>query len=235
MRRALRAIRGLFIVAVIAAIGAVIYMATVWNPGMPELLVARVNRIATAHGGYTPLDKIPNFLQRAVIATEDRSFYQNDGIDFEGIARALVVDAIHMKPVQGASTITEQLVKDIFLTDNKTIQRKLKQIALAVMISKSMSKNEVLSLYLNEVYLGNGAYGVGQAAELYFGRNISQLSPAQCALLAGLPQAPSAYDPLIHLAMAKQRQWEVLESMVSAHDLSQAAAAAIAKAPLYLE
>lgn len=234
MKAAKRVIRGFIIVAVLAAVSALIYMATIWNPSMPEVLVARVNSIASAHGGYTPLDRIPKFLQLAVIATEDRSFYQNSGIDFEGIARALLVDVMYMKPVQGASTITEQLVKDIFLSDNKTLGRKLKQIALAVMISKSMSKNEVLSLYLNEVYLGHGAYGVGQAAELYFGRDIAQLTPAQCALLAGLPQAPSAYDPLAHYRMAKQRQWEVLQSMVSAHDLSPGAANILEKAPLYL-
>lgn len=234
MRAARRIIRGIIIVALLAAIGALAYMATIWNPGMPEQLVARVNRIASAHGGYTPLDRIPKFLQLAVIATEDRSFYQNSGIDFEGIARAFLVDAMYMKPVQGASTITEQLVKDIFLSDHKTITRKLKQVALAVMISKSMSKNEVLSLYLNEVYLGNGAYGVGQAAERYFGRSISQLTPAQCAVLAGLPQAPSAYDPLTHYHMAKERQWEVLQSMVSAHYISPSTATAIAKASLYL-
>jgi len=229
-----RILRWLIALIVVSVASGGLYVYSVWQPDMPAEMVARVHHIDALHGGYTPLAKIPRFLQEAVIATEDRSFYHNQGIDFEGIARALWVDAVHMKPLEGASTITEQLVKDIFLTDQKTVGRKLKQIALALMVSRTLTKNQVLSLYLNEVYLGHGAYGVGAAARIYFAESATALTPAQCAVIAGLPQAPSAYDPLLHLQLAKHRQAEVLQSMVSAKDLSPTAAADIARQPLYL-
>lgn len=229
-----RLLIGIVVVFVVVTGVILFYLASVWNPTLPAQLIGRVHARAAAHGGYTPLRDIPVFLQRAIIATEDRQFYHNEGIDLEGIARAMVVDAIHLRPVQGASTITEQLVKDMFLSDQKTLERKLRQIALALLISHALSKNEILSLYLNEVYLGQGAYGVGQAAHVYFDRNADQLTPAQCALLAGLPQAPSAYDPLANLSLAKARQKEVLDGMVSAGDLSASAAAAVYNAPLFL-
>lgn len=193
-----------------------LYIKSVWNPSIPTVLIERVQTRATAHGGYVPLTHIPRFLQDALIATEDRNFYHNQGIDVEGIFRALYVDMMQRKLVQGGSTITEQLVKDMFLTDHKTIPRKIKQIAIAIMLSHSLSKNEILALYLNEVYLGHGAYGVGEAAHVYFGRSVTQLTPAECSILAGLPQAPSLYDPLKHIQLAKNRQWEVLKSMVTA-------------------
>ncbi len=210
-----------------------LYIKSVWNPDMPSVLVQRVQTRANAHGGYVQLSKIPLFLQQALIATEDRGFYHNHGIDIEGILRAMFVDLVQGRLVQGGSTITEQLVKDMFLTDRKTIPRKLKQIALAIMISRDLSKNQVLALYLNEVYLGHGAYGVGQAAKVYFNRSISNLTQAQCAILAGLPQAPSLYDPIHHLSLAKTRQWEVLKSMVSAGFITLKQAHQIDVAPLH--
>ncbi len=216
----------------LVTVASALYVQSVWNPHLPAILTARVKEIAAAHGGYVPLRRIPTFLQLALIATEDRSFYHNYGIDFEGIARAFVVDVTHGKPLQGGSTITEQLVKDIFLSSRKTIPRKLKQIALAIMLSQSMSKNEVLSLYLNEVYLGHGAYGVGQAAERYFGRPVWKLSPGQCAVLAGLPQAPSLYDPLTDPRLARMRQEEVLKGMVSVGYITSQQARTISRQPL---
>ncbi len=227
-----KALSTLIALVLLVTLSSALYVQSVWNPRMPALLVARVRKIAAAHGGYVPLQRIPIFLQLALIATEDRSFYHNDGIDFEGIARAFVVDITHGKPLQGGSTITEQLVKDIFLSDAKTIPRKLKQIALAIMLSRSMSKNEVLSLYLNEVYLGQGSYGVGQAANTYFGRPVWNLSPAQCAILAGLPQAPSLYDPLTDPRLARVRQAEVLQGMVAVGYITTQQARAISRQPL---
>lgn len=211
-----------------------LYIQSVWSPDIPTLLVQRVEARAAAHGGYVQLSAIPLFLQKALIATEDRGFYHNHGIDIEGILRALFVDLMKGRLVEGGSTITEQLVKDIFLSDQKTIPRKLKQIALAIMISQALPKNEVLALYLNEVYLGHGAYGVGQAAKIYFNRSVQNLTPAECAILAGLPQAPSLYDPIKHLKFAKARQWEVLKSMVSVGFLNMKQAQQIERAPLYL-
>ncbi|MCY0870200.1 MAG: transglycosylase domain-containing protein, partial [Firmicutes bacterium] len=241
-RRKRRPLRTLArVVAAVIAIGALgsiaflIYMASVWNPDMPDQLVSRVHAIAAAHGGMVPLRKISPFLQEALIATEDRTFYSNIGIDPEAILRAAIVDLIHGRPVEGGSTITEQLMKDIFLTDKKTIQRKLKQIAYAIMISQSLPKRTILDLYLNEVYLGNGAYGVGSASRIYFGVTPARLTPAESAMIAGLPQAPTLYDPLHHFRAAKTRQWEVLQGMVEAGDLTMHRARQIYRAPLPLE
>ncbi len=232
MRRTLITLVSLIL---LIAVAGYLYIQSVWNSSMSKTLVTKVHQISAVHGGFVPLSKMPIFLQKAVIDTEDQSFYHNMGFDLEGIARAVIADIQAGSLVQGASTITEQLAKDIFLTDKKTISRKMKQIAIAVMLTKSLPKNEILSLYLNEVYLGNGAYGMGDAAEIYFHRAVWQLTPAQSALLAGLPQAPSEYDPFTHLQYAKQRQWEVLQRMVSVGDLSNSRAKAIASQPLGLK
>lgn len=232
LKRLLKTLTSLIILLIVAGF---LYIQSVWNPAVPKELVARVHQISADHGGYVPLSKMPIFLQQALIATEDQNFYHNMGIDFEGIARAVVVDIQAGSLVQGASTITEQLVKDIFLTSQKTISRKLKQIAMAVMLTHSLSKNEILALYLNEVYLGNDAYGVGDASEVYFHKPVWSLSPAQCAMLAGLPQAPSRYDPFLHLQLAKARQLEVLQRMVSTGFITERAAKTIASEPLGLK
>ena len=229
-----RVLLGALVVLLLLGAGGALYVHAIWRANMPQQLQARVHQIAAAHGGYTPLPDIPRFLQRALIATEDRQFYHNEGIDFEGIARAFLVDLLHGRPVQGGSTITEQLVKDIFLTDAKTISRKLKQVVYAIMISQYIHKNTILALYLNEVYLGQGAYGVGSAAHIYFGVPSQRLTDAQCALLAGLPQAPSLYDPLAHYKLAKQRQWEVLQGMVQTGFISRSQAYSIYHTPLRL-
>lgn len=229
-----RALVSLAAFCFLIATAAYLYTVSVWNPDMPALLVERVDHISATHGGFVPLPDIPVFLQRALIATEDRSFYHNYGVDFEGLARALWVDLQSGRPVQGGSTITEQLVKDIFLTDQKTIPRKLKQIVYAVLISRYFTKNRILALYLNEVYLGQNAYGVGEAARTYFGKPVRDLSPAQSALIAGLPQAPSLYDPFAHYRLAKQRQAEVLQSMAAVGFITGAEAQVLERAPLHL-
>ncbi len=223
---------GLISLVLLVCVAGYLYVESVWNPSMTATLTSKVHAISAKHGGYVPLADIPKFLQLALIATEDQNFYHNMGFDVEGIARAVIADVSAGKLVQGASTITEQLVKDIFLTDQKSISRKIKQIAIAIMLTQRMSKNEILGLYLNEVYLGHGAYGVGDAAKVYFHRSVTNLTPAQCALIAGLPQAPKGYDPLLHPQLAKQRQLEVLQRMVSVGDISKARSETIAKAPL---
>ena len=232
MRRFLTTIISLLLLVSVASF---LYINSIWQPSMTKQLVVKVHQISNSHGGYIPLSKMPTFLKQAVIATEDQNFYHNMGFDLEGIVRAMIADIQAGSLVQGASTITEQLVKDIFLTDQKTISRKLKQIAIAIMVTRNLSKNEILSLYLNEVYLGHGAYGMGEAAQVYFHRPIWKLSPSQCALLAGLPQAPSEYDPFAHLLLAKRRQKEVLQRMVSVGDISSYHANAIASMPLGLK
>lgn len=234
MRTRGKIVSGVLVMAVVGIVATSVYVGMIWNPTYPGQLVKRVHSIAAKHGGYTRYASIPLFLQEAVIATEDKSFYQNQGVDVEGILRALWVDLLHRQFVQGGSTITEQLVKDVFLTDQKTISRKMKQIVLSLILSRYFSKHEILTMYLNEVYLGHGAYGVGDAAYTYFHETPAQLTPAQCALLAGLPQAPSLYDPLTHYNLSKRRQEEVLASMVGSGYITSQRAQVLASTPLDL-
>jgi len=164
-----------------------------------------------------PLQDIPLTLQQAVIATEDRYFYQNPGVDWRGMLRALWINLRGGEALAGGSTITQQVARNLLLTPaeraERSIRRKLRESLLAWQLARRYPKDEVLALYLNQTYFGNLAYGVEAAAQTYFGKPVSQLDLAECALLAGLPQAPAAYDPFTHPAAAKERQKTVLELM----------------------
>ena len=166
-------------------------------------------------------DEVPANLKHALVATEDSRFYYHHGIDFVGIARAALVDLIKMRPVEGASTLTQQLVRNLFLTPQVSLIRKIKEALLAIEIERHFSKDEILLMYLNQVYFGEGAYGAQAAAQTYFGKNCKDLDLAQCALIAGLPQAPSLYDPLVNFKYGKRRQKEVLGRMVAQGYITQ--------------
>lgn len=161
-----------------------------------------------------PLNKIPVDLQNAVIAVEDDNFFNHWGISPKGMVRSALVDLLHGHVVQGASTITQQLAKQIFLTRQKKIIRKLREILLAVEIERNFSKPEILQLYLNQVYFGEGGYGVQAAAKNYFGKEVNQLTLADCALLAGLIRAPRANSPFVKPDNARRRRATVLQRMV---------------------
>jgi 1A family penicillin-binding protein len=171
-----------------------------------------------------PLDEIPLYLQQAIIATEDASFYENPGISPEAIVRALWLNLRSGRIVSGGSTITQQLARNLLLETNerhqRTWQRKLREAILAYRMSRALSKDEVLALYLNKTYFGNMAYGVEAAARSYFGKPVEQLNLAECALLAGLPQAPGLYNPHLNLPEAKERQRTVLNLMTRAGYIS---------------
>ncbi len=160
-----------------------------------------------------PLDRIPPHVRHAFIAAEDDAFYDHGGIDANGILRAFVNNVIAGGKVQGGSTITQQVVKTVLLTPKKSYERKIKEIILSTRLEQELSKDEILSLYLNHIYLGSGAYGVAAAANEYFGKEIGDLTVAEAALLAGLPQAPSRYSPYAHWPEAKARQRYVLQRM----------------------
>ncbi len=162
------------------------------------------------------LDKVPEQLVQAFVATEDQDFYQHHGVNFKGIARA-VLSNIQSRDLtgQGASTITQQLARNAFLTMDKTWQRKVKEILLAFKLESIYSKDEIMELYLNKIYFGAGAYGVQTAANNYFGKDVNDLTLAESALLAGLVQSPSAYDPFHNFDAAKARQRVVLYSMAN--------------------
>ncbi|MBV8086615.1 MAG: PBP1A family penicillin-binding protein [Chloroflexi bacterium] len=162
-----------------------------------------------------PLAQVPESLRDATIAIEDKNFYTNPGFDTTALLRAAYDDLTNREIVSGASTITQQLVKRVYLTPDQTIQRKLQEIAISYTISKEKSKDEILEMYLNQIYYGNQAYGIEAAAESYFGKTAIKLDLAESALLAGIPQSPTEYDPIQNLDAAKVRQLEVLTAMVN--------------------
>ena len=160
------------------------------------------------------LDRMPDHLIQAFVAGEDARFFQHKGLDYLAIFRALFRNIFSGEILQGGSTITQQVVKSLLLSPEKSFARKIREAILAYRIEKNLTKEEILFLYLNQIYLGHGAYGVAAAAENYFGKSIEELNLAESALLAGLPQAPSKYSPLNHPDQAKKRQQYVLYRMV---------------------
>ncbi len=168
------------------------------------------------------LEEMPPALINAFIAAEDSRFYKHRGIDFYSITRAFFKNLEAGTIVQGGSTITQQVTKSFLLTPQKTYTRKIKEAILAYRIDKVFNKKEILYLYLNQIYLGHGAYGVEAAAENYFGKSVTDLNLAECAILAGLPQAPSKYSPFRHPERAKQRQIYVLNRMLTERYVTKA-------------
>jgi penicillin-binding protein 1A len=161
-----------------------------------------------------PLEIIPNHLKAALIATEDRKFYSHSGVDLKAIVRAIFRDIWAGEFVQGASTITQQLAKTLFLAPRKTFVRKMKEALLAFQLERRYTKEEILELYLNQVYFGSGAYGVESAARIFFGKSVKGLKLSECALIAGMPKSPSRYSPLVNSDLALKRRNIVLSQML---------------------
>jgi penicillin-binding protein 1A len=160
-----------------------------------------------------PLSRIPPQVQEAFIAAEDRRFYQHGGFDPIGIARAAYSNWRHAGVRQGASTITQQVVRMLMLSNERTLSRKAKEVILSVRVERELTKEQILHIYLNHVYLGHGAYGVQAASENYFGKDVESLTAAEAAMLAGLPKAPTKFSPYNDFARARERQAYVLERM----------------------
>jgi len=160
------------------------------------------------------VDKIPKRLIQAFVSAEDSNFYQHKGIDYLGIVRAAFKNIASMRKKEGASTITQQVAKSMLLTPEKKYSRKIKEAILAKRMEERLSKDEILYIYLNQIYMGAGAYGVQLASETYFGKEVDKLNLAEMAMLAGLPKAPNSYSPIKHMDRAKERQGYVLERMV---------------------
>jgi len=161
-----------------------------------------------------PISKIPKNLQNAFVAAEDARFYQHIGVDPRGILRAVWSNITDRGVSEGGSTITQQLAKNALLSQDRTLKRKIQEALLALQIERKYTKNEILELYLNEIYFGEGAYGVQSAAMVYFGKNVENLSLEECAMLAGIPKSPNYYSPLNNLKAATDRQGTVLDQMV---------------------
>ncbi len=158
-------------------------------------------------------NQIPKELKEAIVATEDKNFYNHPGYDLCGVARSMIENTIAGHVVQGGSTITQQLSRMLFLSNEQSYTRKIKEIIIAAQIEKSISKDQILTMYLNNVYLGSGAYGVEGAAQIYFAKHLDQLTLAEIALIAGLPQAPSVYSPFNNPDLAIKRRNQVLQRM----------------------
>lgn len=163
---------------------------------------------------YTKLSELPQIYINAVISVEDHRFYEHNGIDVIAIGRAIINDIKAMSFVEGGSTITQQIAKNEYFTQEKKITRKVAEVFVAFELEKQYTKNEILELYINTIYFGNGYYNIKDAAKGYFGRVITNLSDSECIMLAGIPNAPSVYAPTQNPELAKQRQKQVAEKMV---------------------
>jgi penicillin-binding protein 1A len=184
---------------------------------------------------WASLDEMPLHLIHATVAVEDRPFFRHRGIDPKGIIRAALANLRAGEIRQGGSTITQQLVRAVWLSQERTVTRKLKEILLALQVERNFTKEELLEMYLNEVCYGHGAYGVKAASELYFGKKPNELTLAECALLAGMPRWPAGYSPFEHPDRAKRRRAQVLHAMVEMGYITPAEAAAASQEPLIPE
>lgn len=172
-----------------------------------------IKQISVNVADYTPIDRVPDDFIKAIIAVEDRRFYNHHGFDLEAIGRAVYINLKGGTVRQGGSTITQQLAKNLYLSSDKTYYRKLKELALAIKLERLYTKDEILEMYINVIYYGSDAYGIQAASQTYFKKNAADLTRDECAMLAGLPQAPSIYNPITNPALALQRQSTVLSLM----------------------
>lgn len=180
-----------------------------------ESLEAKVDRKQ-----FVSSKDIPDMMKKAIVATEDRRFYDHGALDLVSVTRALVTNYMAGQTLEGGSTIAQQTVKNIFLSHDRTLSRKIEELALAVRLEKNYTKDEILELYLNTIYFGHGAYGIKDAARIYFGKDVKDLNVSQCAMLAGLPQAPSVYDPITHPEEGIRRMVVVLTLMAQQEYIS---------------
>lgn len=162
---------------------------------------------------FTPIAAVPEQMKQALLAAEDERFYEHGGVDYVGVVRAMLGNLVSGQARSGASTITMQVARNFYLSNEKTLSRKFNEALLAFKIEHNLSKDQILELYLNQIYLGQRAYGFAAAANIYYGKELSSLSIAEFAMLAGLPKAPSSYNPVVNPARAKQRQMYVLRRM----------------------
>ncbi|MGF6983889.1 membrane carboxypeptidase/penicillin-binding protein [Paraburkholderia atlantica] len=167
------------------------------------------------------IQDVPDSLKKAILAIEDARFYEHGGVDLTGIARAGIVALTNGHATQGASTITMQVARNFFLSSEKTYTRKIYEMLLAYKIESKLSKDQILEVYMNQIYLGQRAYGFASAARVYFGKDLKDLTLAESAMLAGLPKAPSAYNPVVNPKRAKVRQEYILQRMYELHYITQ--------------
>jgi penicillin-binding protein 1A len=238
----------LVVIAIVLGISAGAYIALGGVPSVEELRQYKavpgtkiyadddtlVGELKIEKGVFVPVNRMPQYLVNAVVAVEDGRFWKHKGIDYLAIVRAAVKDVLHVGLKEGGSTITQQLAKITFLTPEKTLQRKVREAALAMKIEKKLDKKDILELYLNRVYLGHGAYGMEMASRVYFGKSVREITLPEAALLAGLIKAPASYSPYNNLTKAKDRQETVLGRMEEEGYIKRSEKEKAVKQPLYL-
>lgn len=202
--------------------------------GRMVFITSEVQEKLRENNHYVTLDKIPESLQQAVISVEDGRFYEHWGFDISGIIRASLVNLQYGEVKEGASTITQQLVKNMFLSQEQSFGRKAEELLLAIDMEMHYSKQEILEMYLNSIYFGSGYYGITEAAEGYFDKTPDELSLAEASMLAGVPNAPSLYSPYVDFILAKKRQIIVLDAMVKNGYLRDSVAEDAKIKPIYL-
>ncbi|MBQ6974972.1 MAG: penicillin-binding protein 1A [Selenomonadaceae bacterium] len=193
-------------------------------PASSQIYDSAGNEIANIHAVENrmpvKIEQVPADLQHAFIAVEDNRFYEHKGVDPKGLARAFYANLRDQEIAEGGSTITQQLAKNAYLTQERTFKRKIQEIFLALQIEKQYTKQEILEMYMNQIYFGQGAYGVQAAAKIYFDKNVEDLNLSECALLAGIPKSPNYYSPFNNMQAALQRRNTVLDQMVKYHYIS---------------
>lgn len=190
-----------------------------------------LDRYGDIKGNSIAIEDLPPYVANAVLAIEDRRFYNHFGLDPMGVARAMVVNVKGMSFIQGGSTITQQLAKNLFLSRDRTLKRKIQEAMLAVWLERTLSKDEILSAYMNRVYLGSGAYGIDAASKVYFNKSAKELTLREAATIAGLLKAPSRYSPSIDPERSARRTETVLQAMVDAGYIEQAEIDALGALP----
>lgn len=211
-----------FFAVIIVAVGT--YVACIgyemYSRAVTALPVADMADSIRSAGNYTQLEDIPEIYADAVVAVEDKRFYSHKGIDLRSIGRAVVVNIREMGLAEGGSTITQQLAKNQYYTQEKSLFRKAAEVFTALKIEDELSKDDILELYINSIYYGDDCYGIYEACTHYFGIEPSEMSDYQCTLLAGIPNAPSVYAPTVNPGLAEQRRVQVVKAMYDADVIS---------------
>jgi penicillin-binding protein 1A len=236
---------GMALTALIALAGVLIYpelpsleALTDYKPKMPLRVYSDDAQLIAEFGeerrAFIKINDVPAKLKQAILAAEDERFYQHGGIDTMGVLRAIIANATSGGAKEGASTITMQVARNFFLSSEKTLKRKLSEALLAIKIEHNLSKDQILELYINQIYLGQRAYGFAAAAQVYYGKPLNKLNTAEMAMMAGLPKAPSRFNPLVNLKRATLRQQYVLRRMHEIHFLTDKEYETALKQPLRL-
>lgn len=227
----LRMVRNLILLVFticLCAVLALVYMGwRMYTQALEAMPLDQKVKQVQSQESYTSFEELPEIYVDAVIAAEDHRFYEHNGVDVIALGRALVNDIKSMSFVEGGSTITQQLAKNLYFTQEKELTRKIAEVFMAFHLEANYSKEELLELYVNSIYFGNGCYDVASATRSYFGIEPSQMDENQCTLLAGIPNAPSVYDLTQNPDLAAQRQRQVLHLMVKYEYLTATEASTI--------